>query len=106
MAKQAPLRIVWSKRENDFVVHYDRSPSDGSWFFYLLDFGMRELVKDDRAEHPVYFSAREKNQRFREALRNRGFDPDTFRVQVKRLKPKCDGSVGSSDTGSDGAQGA
>lgn len=62
------LRVVWSKRENDIVVHFDKRPSDGCWFLDLIGVAFQPGRED-----------------FKKALRERGFDPETFRCSVQRL---------------------
>lgn len=67
--KRAALRVWWSKRENGLMVDWDKQKSDGHWFIDLIGVAMRP-GRDD----------------FVKILRDRGFDPETFRCSVDRLK--------------------
>ena len=86
MGKRAPLRMTWSKREQDFVLHYDKSSADGSLIHNLFTMGAPAAMKEPGETYPRLLGCQEINRRLRETLRNRGFDPDTFQISVKRLK--------------------
>ena len=88
MGKRAPLRMQWSKREQDYEQHWDRSKQDGHFLFGLFLHGVGWLTKDD--EHCYngvdLRSYSQKRDAFRAELRRRRFDPDTFTICVKRIK--------------------
>jgi hypothetical protein len=76
-----------SRREDDFETWHDKHPSDGHWLNHLLMYGLREMVTtEDERTHGALLSTREMNERFRAQCVARGFDPDSFRVVLRRPK--------------------
>ena len=62
--RKAALRAVWSKRERDLTLHYDRQKPDG-WLMHMY---LSPLL---------------------EALKRRGFDETTFKFSICRVaEPK------------------
>lgn len=55
------IRVAWSKRERDFLIHYDNSPTGG-------------LVTDNLLK-----------KEFIEELKNRGYDLKTLKFSIKKL---------------------
>lgn len=89
MGKRAPVRVVWSKRERDFMMHFDKSGADGHMMNSFLGGGIRAVLHIDFGEG-VAMGSRRQTEKFREELRKRGLDPDTFQISVKRLKPEAE----------------
>lgn len=54
------VKVHWSKKENDFLIHYDKSPNGGFVNDHLL------------------------NKEFLNELKNRGFDLKTLRFSIKK----------------------
>lgn len=79
------IATYWSRRERDFETWHDRQPGDGHWLNWLVMEGMRAVVTTDE-ERGLYLSAPETVRRFRAQCEARGFDPDTFRVSLRRKR--------------------
>lgn len=77
MTKRAELRAVWSKRERDFMFHFDRQPADGHFLHSFMRAGQMDVTDASSGEAMAAFRA---------ALERRGFDPDTFRISVRRKR--------------------
>lgn len=88
MTKRAELRAEWSKRECDIVYHYDRRPEDGNMLHSLLNYGMAfvGLQPGEPTSLHTTMSSAEALRRFRATLEARGYDPDTFRISVRRKR--------------------
>lgn len=88
MTKRAPLRMQWSKREQDYESHWDRSRSDGHLLYGLFLYGVGWPTREE--EHVSngvdLRSYEQQRDAFRAELRRRGFDPDTFTISVKRIQ--------------------
>jgi len=87
MSKRAELRMVWSKREQDYVYHFDRAPQDGHMMHNLLTFGAGFVVaKDGETARRGDITGPEMVRRLRAELERRGYDPDTLTISVRRKR--------------------
>lgn len=88
MNKKAELRAEWSKREQDIVYHYDKQRADGHMLHSLLTHGMGfvGLRPGEPTSLHTTMSSAEALRRFRATLEARGYDPDTFRISVRRKR--------------------
>lgn len=88
MSKKAELRAEWSKREQDIVYHYDKRSQDGHMLHSLLNYGMAfvGLQPGEPTSRASMMSSAEALRRFRATLEARGYDPDTFRISVRRKR--------------------
>jgi hypothetical protein len=77
MSKRAELRVVWSKRESNFLIHHDRHTADGHFMYSFLRAGVTDVIGDP---FDVTMAA------FRAELEKRGFDPNTFQISVRRKR--------------------
>lgn len=96
------MRVVWSKRYNDYIVHFDKSKAGGGWFIDILRIWKNEIVKDALADIERYRRNGWERQAtkidrygppnfgredpLRQELWDRGFDPDTLVISVRRRK--------------------
>ena len=79
------IASYWSKRERDFETWHDRQPADGHWMNQVVMEGMRSVVvTEEERKLGIRLDALETGRRFRAQCVARGFDPDTFRVSLKR----------------------
>jgi hypothetical protein len=83
LGKRAELRMVWSRREGDFVFHYDRSPQDGWLLHNLLTHGAMWVT---RREGETGSADGEMVERLRAELERRGYDPNTLTISVRRRR--------------------
>ena len=79
-SRRPDLRCVWSKRERDFVYHYDRKPNS-HWLHCLLHGAMHQGIPPE--ERASLFGSTNVAM-FRRELERRGYDPDTFTISVRR----------------------
>ena len=76
MSKRAELRVLWSKREGDFMFHHDRSRADGHFLHSFMRAGRMGVLP----------GGSESTAAFRAELEKRGFDPNTFQISVRRKR--------------------
>lgn len=106
MPKKAPLQMTWTHKEQDWIFHHDRRPQDGGMLYGFMRAGRRavaelhpewpytreQMMKFRLRNEEPWVSDSELDRLFRDELRRRGFDPDTFKITCKRPKVSTPGN--------------
>lgn len=77
MGRKPALLAWWSKRQRDLVYEWAGDSSDRWLLHNLLMYGMGFTVRKHGGDADVVPA-------FRAELERRGYDPDSFRVSVRR----------------------
>lgn len=79
------IATYWQPPEDDYETWHDKRPADGHWLNAIFAAGIRDTMRDDEDHRlgttPSY---RQAMNRFRASCLARGFDPDTFRMELRR----------------------
>ena len=87
MRRFAGLCVRWDKKQNDWLVSWDKRKPDGGMILRALDAvrcSIAELHPD--AQQTVHPLDKDMDKLFREELIRRGFDPESLRITIRRMK--------------------
>lgn len=79
------IATYWQPPENDYETWHDRRPPDGHFLHNVFVYGIIDTMRtQEELRRGIKPSYTEAAQRFRESCRVRGFDPDTFKISLRR----------------------